>query len=140
MSVKITSADKWFSLCVRERANWTCEKCSKQYPEKSGALQCSHTIPRRNKSVRWDGLNATALCFACHKYWWHSNPMEAALWMEKKLGEELYEVLREKGNKIYRLAKGEEKEIAKHYKEQYEQMIKKRLNGTTGRIEFVSWQ
>lgn len=139
-AIKITAADRWFSLCVRERACWRCEKSGKQYPEKSSALHCSHTIPRRNKAVRWDGLNATALSFACHKYWWHAHPIEAAEWMKQKLGTALYEVLREKGAQVYRLAKGEEKAIAAHYREQYAEMRQKRMDGVTGRIEFVSWQ
>ena len=140
MSIKITAADRWFSLCVRERAAWRCEKSGRQYAEKSGALHCSHTFSRRNKAVRWDALNATALSFASHKYWWHANPAEAAAWMEKKLGTMLYEVLREKAAQPYKMARGEEKAIAAHYRGQYAVMRQKRLDGVRGRIEFASWQ
>ena len=140
MAVKILQADKWFSLCVRERADWICEKTGKKYPEKSSGLHCSHIIPRRNKSVRWCGLNAQALSYSAHLYWFHSNPLESSAWVREQLGEEMYDILIEKSNQIFKMAKGEEKEIAKHYKEEYEKIKKKRQDGIIGRIEFISYQ
>ena len=66
MNIKITKADRYFSLCVRERANNTCERCGREYVDGGRGLQCAHFETRRNKAVRFDPDNAFALCFACH--------------------------------------------------------------------------
>lgn len=50
------------------------------------------------------------------------------------------EILREKVNAKFKISKSEEKEIAKHYREQLKIIEQKRLDGVTGFIDFESWQ
>ncbi len=67
------------------------------------------------------------------------NPADHVLWVTEQLGEGMMEILRERRNSIYKLAKGEEKEIAAHYRNELKTMEAKRADGETGRIEFLSW-
>lgn len=74
--IKITPADRWFSLYIRARDNWTCQRCGRKYPPYiEGAdnshlkgLHCSHCATRGSHSTRVEPDNAVALCYGCHSY------------------------------------------------------------------------
>ncbi len=86
-------ADKLFSERVRVRG--FCEKC-----RRSGdvvQLQCAHIIPRANLVLRWDFNNALSLCYACHLFWAHKNPLEFTEWFRAKFPDR-YEYLLVKKN------------------------------------------
>eukprot|EP00919_Chromeraceae_sp_WS-2016_P066996 GHVR01158443.1.p2 GENE.GHVR01158443.1~~GHVR01158443.1.p2 ORF type:complete len:117 (+),score=15.82 GHVR01158443.1:703-1053(+) len=68
--------DKAWSLAIRERAEYTCEKCGRD------ANQACHIVPRRYRITRWDLANGVCMCGGCHLWWWHENPLEAADWFE----------------------------------------------------------
>ena len=136
--MKLKPADTWFSKCVRHAANWTCEKCGKQYaPDDARGLDCSHIFGRKNRSVRWCGggavTNAIALCMGCHR-WWHENPSESGVWIREHLGEGAYSLLEEKKNQIAKISKAEEKEISAHYRKEYRRMV------SQNETDFQSWQ
>lgn len=137
--MKHSPADAAFSKCVRERADWICEKCGKQYEEGSMGLHCSHIFSRRHRTIRWCGDNAQALCFSCHQ-WFGGNPADSGLWVTDLLGEGHMALLREKKDCGIKVPKTEEKEIAKHYRTQLEKIKSERSDGKTGRIEFESYQ
>lgn len=137
-AIKRTPADAAFSLCIRERSNWRCERCGKQHDEKSQGLHCSHHHGRGNWSVRFEPMNAEALCYGCHM-------LEGGtqVRLDACLDDEKQAVLMEKKNDIslgreIRRTKGKG-EIAKHYRQEYEKMRQKRSEGVTGRIEFIGW-
>lgn len=88
--MKIDQADKIFSLYIRKRANWTCERCGGYH---ENGLQNSHFVGRRNEATRFDEENCSALCGACHIYF-TANPIEHVEWMKKKLGEIRFKALR----------------------------------------------
>lgn len=136
--IKITPADKWFSLCVRERAGWVCEVCGTQYQENSQGLHCSHIYSRRHKSVRLYADNGTSMCMGCHQRL-GGNPLEFADWSRRHLGDARIELLKERKNSIFKFTKQDEKEAAAFYKAQYEEMKRKRAEGFQGRLEFKSW-
>ena len=77
--------------------------------------------------------------FRCHA-WFGGNPADSGLWITQQLGEGHIDLLREKMNSRVKVSKIEEKEIAKHYREQLKIMQEKRAAGEEGRIEFESWQ
>ena len=145
--IKITNPDKWFGLCVRERADWTCQRCGRKYPEeysvdglpKAQGLHCSHYFGRGNWAVRFDPLNAWAHCHGCHTLL-GSNPHLFREWVEERLGN-LYEVLVEKANHKTngKTAHREENEIAAHYKAEFEKMRRQRDQGKVGRINFQGY-
>ena len=63
-----TKADDAFSLCVRLRANCTCERCGEQFPHNAMKhLHCSHNYSREYQQVRFHPDNAFALCKDCHR-------------------------------------------------------------------------
>lgn len=138
-AIKRTPADDAFSKCIRERANWTCERCGTYFPEGSrGGLDCSHHYGRRHWSTRFDPLNAEALCYGCHSHYGGTHDRINAV-----LTEAQHEILREKLNdtnlgKLVRRTKGVG-EIAKHYREELKRMQELRDDGEQGRIEFIGW-
>ena len=140
MGIKLTPADKAFSLCVRERENWTCGNCGKHYPDlaaagKGQALDCSHHIGQGNWSVRFEPMNAECLCCACHFRVGGTHDR-----MIDVLGEHMLPIMDELKNdlnrgKLFRKTKGKG-DIAKHYRAEYQRMRELRAEGRTGRIEF----
>lgn len=138
--IQRTPADAAFSDCVRERANWTCERCEKVYPEgaKRAGLHCSHHFGRRHKSVRFDPDNAASLCFSCHNEV-GENPLLHVQWFRERLGLQRYMRLQTNKQRIVRKAEYDLKSIAKHYREQLKEMRKRRENGDMGWLEFESW-
>lgn len=139
MPVKIKPADTAFSLCVREAADWVCERCGAVHERKSMGMHCSHVYSRRHRTIRWCKENAQALCFSCHS-WYGGNPADSGLWIRDFLGEGAISILEEKRDSKVKVSKPEEKDIAKHYREQHKKLLERRANGETGQLEFESWQ
>jgi len=90
--LKISKADKLFSLYIRHRAQFTCERCLTYYQPPTSALHCSHFHGRSKKSVRWDKDNAAAICYGCHRYL-GSHPVEHAQFFLKRLGRAKFDAL-----------------------------------------------
>src|SRR3990167_9446493 len=85
MRVKRDKRDAIFSLLIRERSSWLCERCGKQFSREDGqGLHCSHFISRRHRSTRWHPDNAAAHCFSCHQYL-GEHPLEFAEWIKQRL-------------------------------------------------------
>ena len=140
--IKITPADVWFSHCVRERAEWNCERCGTHYTPPTQALHCSHYEGRGNWATRFDPLNAISLCYGCHRLV-GSRRLHDDLYV-KIFGESAQDIINEKRNNItlykeMKRTKGRG-EIAKHYKSEYERMMGIRAEGVTGRIDFIGYE
>ena len=112
MKISLTKADQLFSLLVRERAGNRCERCGRS----EGKLDCSHHWSRRLKQLRWDPLNACALCYICHA-WWHSFPGESGVWLRNKIGEDQYAYLVAKAQEPFKLDTAMKAHILKRLKE-----------------------
>ena len=97
--MKRDKADAEFSNMIRARDGWTCQRCGKRYPERAQGLHAAHIFSRGRKSVRWDEVNAVALCFSCH-LWAHGNPTLFAEWIMKRLGKRRYEALRRRAEAV----------------------------------------
>lgn len=94
---KIDGADKAFSLYIRTKAEWKCERCRRQYSPPTSALHCSHFVGRGKENTRFEPLNATALCFGCHQYF-TSHPAEHYQWQVGRLGQDMVDRLQLAGN------------------------------------------
>lgn len=90
--LKRSKADILFSLYIRTRAKWKCERCHTEHQPPTSALHCSHFFGRGNKAVRWDIDNACALCYGCHQFL-GSRPVEHAEFFKKRLGDKKYDAL-----------------------------------------------
>ena len=93
MRTKIRPADKQFSLYIRNRDKWICQRCRKQYEVGSQGLHNSHFWSRGRENTRFDPENCDAMCFFCHLYL-GSNPAEYNDWKLKQLGEKKFNALK----------------------------------------------
>ena len=91
--IRIDPADRFFSLYIRWRAGWRCERCGTQYPIGAQGLHCSHFYSRGRESTRFDEENASAHCFGCHAEL-GGNPEIHREWKLQRMGEEAYMKLR----------------------------------------------
>ncbi len=82
LMVEINTADKHFSLYIRSKAGWRCERCGTQYTPPTTSLQCSHFQGRAKLATRFDPDNAFAHCAGCHRYF-GANPYEFVAWVEE---------------------------------------------------------
>lgn len=133
------SADKWFSWAVRERAQWTCEKCGIQFRPPTSQLQCSHLFSRKHNISRWHPDNAFAHCASCHA-WLESRPPEFAAWARERLGGKRYEELRRYHNQVVNFRKSDFDAIAAHYRSEYKRLEDVRLTGVSGWIQIENHQ
>lgn len=137
--IKRDKYDAVFSDLIRERANWTCELCSRQFPEGTRqSLHCSHLFGRRYLGTRFHPDNCFSLCAGCHMKM-GENPVEHHEWARKRLGDGLIDILREKAQKVRKLPKHEKEAMYKHYKDELVRLRLLRKLGDTGRLEFASW-
>ena len=138
MGLKRTPADIAFSQCVRERANWKCERCGTQYHEKSMGLECSHHHSRGKWAIRFDPMNAESLCTGCH-FEEGGTEQRRNLVLTEAEQDLLFEKMRDTSlGKMARQTKGKG-DIAKHYRNEYARMRELRLSGEIGRIEFIGY-
>ena len=73
--------DRQGRLACLMAAAGACERCGRS----DGALEWHHVITRRVRSLRWDPMNALALCLSCHR-WWHAHPKLALEWFVERYG------------------------------------------------------
>lgn len=85
--IKRNATDAIFSDYIREKANWRCEQCGKDFTSNRQSLHNSHFIGRGNKSTRWDIENCAALCFYHHRIF-TENPHLHYQFFFNRLGEE----------------------------------------------------
>lgn len=136
MKIRRDKRDILFSNLVRERAEWTCERCHKQFPEgHRNGLECSHFFTRSRKSVRWHPLNAAAHCTGCHTLL-GGNPMEFADWIRDHLGRQRSAVLRACSGQLVRFKRHDLDDIHANLKASWAHMQARRAAGECGRLEF----
>ena len=138
--IKTTSADHWFSLCVRERTNWACERCGKIYTPPTRALHASHFIGRGNWATRYNPDNAFCHCYGCHSFF-EGNPQAFRDWAIGKLGAGTYESLLLASYEIgfAKRAHKEQRRIAAFYRKELAYMRLLRSQGNQGRIDFADY-
>lgn len=90
--VRIDPADKFFSLWIRWRAGWKCERCDAQYEPGSQSLHNSHFWGRARESTRFDPENCVAHCHGCHSFL-TANPELHREWKLRQIGQTAYDRL-----------------------------------------------
>lgn len=90
--MKLDPADIAFSLYIRTRDGWTCQRCGDYHEPPTTRLQCSHFKGRRKEGTRFEPLNADALCDDCHRYF-TLNPVEHEAWQIERKGQEVVDML-----------------------------------------------
>ena len=108
--IKENKIDALFSLYIRNRDK-VCLKCGKK-----DNLQCAHIFSRVNRSVRWFDDNCVTLCYACHMFWAHKNPVEFTEFVKQFLGETRYQNLRTLAKSIKKWTEQEKQELLEELK------------------------
>lgn len=144
MRLKREACDEWFSNCVREAADWQCESCGVidndgQASGKSQTMQCCHIISRTYAGSRFMAANAVCMCAACHVRFTR-DPLEFASWVRKELGEGLEEIIRERARAPTRNGKEDKRNIAAHYRAEYQRLRALRKQGVSGKLQFLGWE
>jgi len=117
MGIKISEADKQFSLAVRMSAKWKCEHCGLQGGPtlETKKMECCHLIGRRNASTRWDTFNAICMCTTCHRTF-TEEPKLFADFITAYYGPKRWDILYEKKRAILKNNQATRKEVAAHYR------------------------
>jgi hypothetical protein len=118
VKIRIDKRDTVFSLLIRLRSRFNCDRCGRYFPKGHG-LQCSHFFGRRHRATRWDPDNAAAHCFGCHQRL-GENPMEFAAWIRGYLGDVRYEELTARHRKIVKRTKADLEALYIHLKNELE--------------------
>lgn len=98
--MRISEADRLFSLYIRNRDKWTCCRCQKRFTPGVKILTNSHFFGRGMKSVRFDPENCDALCWnpyekngGCHLYWQNGDREAYRNFKIKQLGQKRFDLL-----------------------------------------------
>ena len=118
--MKRKEEDRLFSLLVRTRAGWNCEKCGKNFEADRHSLHCSHFRSRRYTGTRWFQGNAAAHCAGCHRYL-GEHPHEFGDWIRSYLGDG-YEELLSLSNRKVKWTKADKAELRKQMREELKRM------------------
>lgn len=118
--IRIRPEDKWFSLYIRARDRWTCQRCGTRYIPPTKALHNAHCFGRGSHMTRWDEDNCMALCYGCHSYL-DSHPVEKIKFWVNKKGQKAVDSLEVLSNTQYYGWKRDAKEIAKFYKNKFKE-------------------
>ena len=90
--IKIRQSDKLFSLYIRTRDGWCCQRCGAYHEPPTSALHCSHFQGRGKENTRFDENNCDALCYGCHRYF-TAQPGEHYNWQVKRKGQKMVDRL-----------------------------------------------
>ena len=131
---KQATLDALFSQVIRERDDYTCRLCHKNYRHDTGMLDCAHNIGRRRGSVRWDTDNAFALCRPCHNDI-DQRPLDHADFIREELGEGRYETLKVKARELMKMTDKDRKDLAAYMRETLKILKARRADGEVGRLD-----
>lgn len=92
--IKIDVADQLFSKWVRNRDNWTCNRCKKVKEKGNASLHNSHYWGRGKESTRFEPDNCDALCYGCHHIWEKDEREEYREFKINQLGQKRFDSLR----------------------------------------------
>lgn len=87
--IKISEADRLFSLYIRHRDGFKCARCHRI----KESAQNSHFFGRGMYSTRFDETNCTTLCWSCHDRWGGQDRREYENYMIKWLGKKGFAAL-----------------------------------------------
>ena len=124
MRTKCNKRDAIFSLLIRERAGWRCERCGKQFERGAPNLHCSHLFGRRHRATRWTSFGAVAHCAGCHFYL-TEHPLDFAIWIRKHLGSRT-DIAHRFSQTVAKFSKKDLESIYRHMKAEYAKMLNRR--------------
>jgi hypothetical protein len=102
---KTSTADNKFRNSVKERDNWICARCGKDFKDNKKMYHCSHFWGETRSSTRFNYDNCIGLCYICHygdkvNGWEFNKQGEYRDFMIKKLGEKKFNELTKLANSL----------------------------------------
>ena len=91
-------ADALFSAFIRDRDR-ICQAAGRDGRNCGGRLQCAHLEGRRNYRLRFEPMNAIALCEGHHR-WYTDQPIAWAMFLERHFPEQ-YAFVRAHRNELW---------------------------------------
>lgn len=83
---KFKIADDLLKEITIKRDSSTCQRCHKEVSGRN--CHVSHVYAKgSHRSMRWIPENVKILCFHCHRFFWHSDTMEAREWFVNEFPE-----------------------------------------------------
>ena len=125
--IKITRLDQYFSLFIRTRDAFTCQRCRKPFAPGAHGLDNSHYIGRANKRTRFDEENCDALCRGCHQFMETHKVTLYREWKIEQLGEERHQALLERSRIPLKMGSAEWGEVGER--------VRTRLREVNGRMD-----
>lgn len=135
--IKRDKLDAVFSDLIRERVDYICQRCQRDFRQNTRSLHCSHVFGRAKKSTRWHPDNALALCVGCHENM-GQHPIDHAELVKSLIGSQKYDRLRYIASKPTKFTKSDKEYIYQHYKGEKKRLLALRSEGQQGRIEFTT--
>lgn len=114
--------DITFSLYIRLKAKFKCERCGKQYTKSDTAIQCSHYMGRTNQATRYDEENGDCFCYGCHAYFEDRKQTAYRDWKIQKIGLERVVALEARSYGIKKWKVGEKDALRKYYQDEIKKM------------------
>lgn len=90
--MKRDGLDALFSLFIRRRDQWTCQRCHRPQRQRSVGFHSAHIFGRGKLSVRFDTENGVGLCYGCHRHL-DTHPEEKTAFAIRHLGQDRYNAL-----------------------------------------------
>ena len=139
MALKRDATDAAFSDAVREAADWRCQRCGREFPERKGQdAHCSHFFSRKFNSTRWFPDNAVLACASCHAVTTDDHDEHVNLF-KRILGPVRYEWLLKRKPLIVRYRAADKKAMAAHYRAEVARIKQLRREGVMGCVELVAY-
>jgi len=129
---KRATLDALFSQVVRERDDYVCQVCFRQF--RDGGVDAAHHIGRSRGIVRWDLDNAITLCRTCHGEI-DKHPLEHAEKIREWLGEERYEALKVKSRGLLKMTPKDREDLKNSLRNLLADLRRRRASGEMGRLE-----
>lgn len=136
----------WAQL-VKERDDWKCAVCGRDFRHETRLLEASHHIARgmggRNPAIACLPDNGSAKCIApggisndtgCHQ-WMDSHPLQHVEWIQEYLGEARYGALKRLALDPPKLTPKDKKDLLKSLRDTLKGYRERRKNGEIGRLE-----
>lgn len=128
--------DDLFSKLVRERSDYSCDYCNRNFRHEPGQLHCSHLFGRARQAVRIYPLNSFSHCFECHPYF-EQRPDFFKKWAVHQMGQSCFLVVERLSNVENLLNHEDLALIHQHFMEELIRLQDMRAEGAVGRLEFT---
>ncbi len=134
--IKERTIDDIFSLCIRERDDWTCQKS--KIILRDGGLECAHIYGRAARCVRWYPGNAIALSHRWHVRY-TNHPPDWRVFSEEWLGPEGVAALHDRFGQMIKYTPADRRDICHHYRSELKRMKEMRADGIVGALPLNSF-